>query len=650
MVKNRWIKAAFVFLCAFLMCGFITMFVAPAEDVFAASSTVSSNIWGEDEGQVSGVASGFDPNTQYCTITLVFGKSEVYCSSLWGCTIISGGDGSDTVTIRTTAYNSGWGISVNGTNIQGMSVTVSGTSVSQIPGVEPTNTNTPTPRPTTAARATNTPRPTATPAAPTVTTAPVAPVATVATATPVPAAPTATTAPAATATPVPVASDQTDAPVAETPETTIETTVEETEATEELPPDGEEVAPESDDQIVEGDDDSATPDDGEGDGTPTPTRRTAVGGVIRKDNSDGAKKAFPWWILIVLAILGAAGYRYRQLSNENYSGMELVCEFIPGGVIGNVVDKVAPNLRKPATPATPKEDEPVVVNGYLKTSNTKSIRPVYSNAPQTRGTRGVTSTATKAVTPVTPIATKAPMAAKTAAATTATPKKPVQQRPPVKRPASLSSNKAVAEAAKAEAAAKTPVANEVTVAEARAKAEAARVEANKAEAEAAAIAAGKVVEKTVEKKAEPKTAPAANKVPLQQRPPIKRPASLSSNRAAVAAAAKGATATPEQVKASAKPSPFEGKKVAESKPVQQRPPVKRPSSATQRPMVKRPTGAATAAAAAKAADTSKENKQTGIKASGTPDSYFIPMKNPEQQEKINPFKAIDNNPSASDEN
>lgn len=38
-------------------------------------------------------------------------------------------------------------------------------------------------------------------------------------------------------------------------------------------------------------------------------------------------------------------------------------------------------------PDTPEEDKPVVVNGYLQTSNTKVIRPMYSNTREGRNER-----------------------------------------------------------------------------------------------------------------------------------------------------------------------------------------------------------------------------------------------------------------------
>ena len=66
---------------------------------------------------------------------------------------------------------------------------------------------------------------------------------------------------------------------------------------------------------------------------------------------------------------------------------EIIYEFIPGRVIGKIADKIRPP--KKALPATPAEEEekPKVINGYLQTSNTRVIRPEFSNAAALRAAK-----------------------------------------------------------------------------------------------------------------------------------------------------------------------------------------------------------------------------------------------------------------------
>ena len=53
--------------------------------------------------------------------------------------------------------------------------------------------------------------------------------------------------------------------------------------------------------------------------------------------------------------------------------------------IGSLFNKL--KGRKEPDPSTEEEDKPVVVNGYLQTSNTRVIRPVYSNTREGRNER-----------------------------------------------------------------------------------------------------------------------------------------------------------------------------------------------------------------------------------------------------------------------
>ena len=52
-----------------------------------------------------------------------------------------------------------------------------------------------------------------------------------------------------------------------------------------------------------------------------------------------------------------------------------------GSLLGKLKGKKVPD------PSAEDEDKPVVVNGYLQTSNTRVIRPVYSNTREGRNER-----------------------------------------------------------------------------------------------------------------------------------------------------------------------------------------------------------------------------------------------------------------------
>jgi len=58
---------------------------------------------------------------------------------------------------------------------------------------------------------------------------------------------------------------------------------------------------------------------------------------------------------------------------------EIVLEFIPGGLIGKIKEKIRPSSEDKSSSTIEEEDAPKVVNGYLQTSNTKVIRPEFSN-------------------------------------------------------------------------------------------------------------------------------------------------------------------------------------------------------------------------------------------------------------------------------
>lgn len=628
MVKERWIKIACAVLCAFL--GFGLFSNLTANDAYAASTTVNVSTWG-DAGQVSGTATGYDSGTQYCTFTIEFSKGEVWCEAGWNCTIVSGGDGGDSVTIRTTQNNTNWGIRVNGTNLDGMSAWVSGTpSVSQIPGTTPTTTTArrtnATTRATTTAATTTRSTTAATTTRTNSTTAATA--ATAATTRPAGTAATTVSSSAAISQSVAVTTTTTEATTTDPSET--DESLETTETEEVLPPDGEETLDSSIAAAVVADDEATGDgDEGEGTPTPTPTARPYVAASTKKKSGSG----FPWWIIIFLIIAGACGYRYNQLSKEDYYGMELLCEFIPGGYVGKVIDKVAPNLRPKSTtsnsPLLDKKDEPVVVNGYLKTSNTKAIRPMYSNAPASRPRyqNGAAAGATRPSTSTRPQASTRP-----AASTTTT----SELKPPIKRPASASVNRAAAAAAKTTTAAapKTASAPATPAAPKAPIKRPASASVNRAAAAAAATtaAAGATATKPVE-----------NKVPVQQRPPVKRPSSKpASTMNRPDGTALNVDATPTAAAIAFEKQQTE-RKVTPAIATGMVPPViekKEEPKVSPFRQVKRPTGA----------DSSKEEApkpETKAPTAESSDSYFIPMKSYNREVK-SPFKTTNAAKEASD--
>ena len=407
---------------------------------------------------------------------------------------------------------------------------------SPTPTPKPTATNTPTPKP----EATNTPKPTATPK-PAATNTPKP------TATPKPAAATATPVPA-TATPVPAtatpAPNDPDTPVApvetqpgETqPAATPTNTPTPTPETSETPtptPETEETEPTVIAPVIHEDEPDATDsepteEDGDPTNTPTPTTKVAVAATTSSKKSNN----FPWWIIAVALILLLAGGRYKYLRDrKGFPRKDAVIDIIPGGIVRKVTGMrpYSPTPTVAAGAAAPK-----VVNGYLQTSNTRSIRPMYSNTPAARAAEAKAMAAPEA-TPApalkAPIkrpasasvnhaaaaaAAKAETAGKAAASTSGTPAPGL--KPPIKRPASASVNHAAAAAAaKTEPAAKT--------------------------AHVAPAAAGAAVAAAATTAAASKPAPKTEqKPPLQQRAPIKRPAQYSSNRSAAIEAEKKAVA------------------------------------------------------------------------------------------------------------
>ncbi len=476
---------------------------------------------------------------------------------------------------------------------------------SPTPTPKPTAPNTPTPKP----EATSTPKPTATPKPaatntpkPTATPKPAA-----ATATPKPAATTAAPVPA-TATPAPNDPDTPVAPVetqpgetqpaADTP-TNIPTPTPETSETPTPTPETEETEPTVIAPVIHEDEPDATDsepteEDGDPTNTPTPTTKAAVAATTSKKSNN-----FPWWIIFV-AIIVLVGGRYFYLRNhKGYYRKDALIDLIPGGLVRKAAG-LPPARSAAATVAT--AGAPNVVNGYLQTSNTKSIRPVYSNTPAARAAEAKAEAAGSSAGSAP--ALKAPIkrpasasvnhAAAAAAATTATATAkpaadtkavPPTPRPPIKRPASASVNHAAATTAKPAADTKAvPPTPKPPI----------KRPASASVNHAAAATAAKTAE---DKKAAAPT----------PKPPIKRPASASVNHAAAAAAAGGISkmnSTP-----TSDPKPEAAVNEAEQKsPFHHRSPMTRTSAVPAGKSVAEVVEERAAAAAAAAAANNSEGK------------------------------------------
>ena len=190
---------------------------------------------------------------------------------------------------------------------------------------------------------------------------------------------------------------------------------------------------------------------------PDPTKAPAV---VARTKSSGGHSAV--WIVVAAVLIGGAGFRYVQLKKQEFYGSELAMEFIPGRVIGNLVDKIRPSKVSNTAPVTAVEEKPKVINGYLQTSNTRSIRPEFSNAAalakleQNRKPEN-SNTIPGLKPPVKrPASASVNHAAAAKADVAAKDVKPVTEnttapglKPPIKRPASASVNHAAVAAATA---------------------------------------------------------------------------------------------------------------------------------------------------------------------------------------------------------
>ena len=528
--QRRGFRAiAVLFAVCLVMVGFT--FLLPDRDVYAdpdgGTVTVSIDSQWPDGANVHVSVSGYGPGTVSFDITA---SHSIDGYSSWGLNGVTK-TADDTIHVESTGYggddpNGEFGLAITGTWSE---VSASVSNVRFTPRDTPTPkpaTATPTPKPATAtptpkpATATPTPKPNATNTPkPTATNTPKP------TATPIPAEDTPTPVPA-TATPVPAETDpvvvvqteeatptptNTPTPTPEVSETPTPTVLVVAPVIQESQPD--ETEPEETETVTD---------------TPTPTVKVAVAATTSSKKSNN----FPWWIIAVALILLLAGGRYKYLRDrKGFPRKDAVIDIIPGGIVRKVTGMrpYSPTPTVAAGAAAPK-----VVNGYLQTSNTRSIRPMYSNTPAARAAEAKAMAAPEAApapalkAPIkrpasasvnhaaAAAAAKAETAGKAAASTSGTPAPGL--KPPIKRPASASVNHAAATAA--------------------AKTEPAEKTAHVAPAAAGAAVAAAATTAAASKPA-PKT---EQKPPLQQRAPIKRPAQYSSNRSAAIEAEKKAVA------------------------------------------------------------------------------------------------------------
>lgn len=542
---SRWVRTL-TFFVSVIVC--LSIFSVFEPEQVMADGGASAWAWGsEPDGNIGIATWGFDVG-DIVEVSLDTDPNELFFTGGSGVTCISDGDG---IVVQFEYTGQNVGFTVSGTfdsiSVSVDSVTLVEAAPTPTPKPAPTATNTPTPTPKPANTPTNTPKPVATatpkPATATATPKPAAtatprPAATAtpkpaATATPRPAA-TATPKPAATSTSTPAASGATNTPVpasvndsdddddddenteaTPTPTTTESSDVSEvSEVSESETSEVSESAVQSVAAAVEVTTEGGT----EETATPTPTHFPKAEGVVGgPSGKDDGGKGFPWWILIVLALLGAGGYRYYSLKKQNMSGKDILFDFIPGGVIGNIAERFG------YSSGTPVTEQPETINGYLKTSNTKSIRPIYSNTPDARAKeapRGAAPVGQKSAAELHELAQK--KAAQKAAAATAP-----GLKAPIKRPKELSVNHAAQSAApKAAPAPVKPAANTAS---------APRGAAPVGQKSAAEL--HELAQKKATQKAAATTAPGL-------KAPIKRPKELSVNHAAQAAANKPVPAAP----------------------------------------------------------------------------------------------------------
>ncbi|HPG64077.1 MAG TPA: hypothetical protein PLE82_01920 [Saccharofermentans sp.] len=310
------------------------------------------------------------------------------------------------------------------------------------------------------------------------------------------------------------------------------------------------------------------------------------GAVTRRTSGDslsiapGVKKESngPLIISIIFLLFASfVAYRFIKLKTEGIYGAELALQIF---FIGDIIEKVTgKNIF--AQPKAETNAQVEVINGYLKKSDTAPIRPVYSNQAVLSKQRAQISPRTPGKSSNIAMASTTAVVAVRKEESISTGPKPVEKHT-FDRPASTSVSNADALARKEAALMRRPAAPQATTSTI-VKPESPKVQEQKAEAPKASTSVPVQQREPIKrpaslsanraqayaKKPEAPDAPKAttSSVPLQQRAPIKRPASLSANRAQAYARKPEPPLTPE-----IKPS--------NKMPIQQRAPIKRPKSAS----------------------------------------------------------------------
>lgn len=526
---------------------------------------VQFGLWGYNPGDV-------------VEVSIDVSKYDFYATAGSGVTVKAYGGGNILAEVTYVDSNTTYKVTISDYNMAG--VTVDSYSCTLIKAAS-TPTPTPTPSPTPKPTATPTPKPTATP-----TPKPTA------TPTPVPANnnsssgnntnPNQTTAAPASdngsAAAAPAAGGDAPAPAETTAaatETTATTatseTTETTEPTETAESDNTLTAGESQETVMavvgevqEGEtyDQTVVLDETHEDGSPV------VMGLNSKTQEElsveKAKKQLmtaSFWIVLVVLLAGASYARYRYLKKKGYKGSEIAINFIPG--TSDLIYAIGyhfnlPGKSKEAVP-TESSDSHASFNTASAMKELKKMETTVA-APKTAQTAPRAKSATPSVPHKRPKELSVNHAAAVAAAKaaqdapktkTSTPSTPSV---PHKRPKELSVNHAAAVAA-AKTAQDTPKTNTARPSVAATSGSSLGTEAAKAARERAEAAKEQLRMRAEARRSKIEE---VKREELQQRPPIKRPASLSVNHAAVAAAAATAKENTARSEADVEPtnSPF----------------------------------------------------------------------------------------------
>lgn len=540
------LKLLCAFLCAIIGFSFAVI-ITESQDVRADGDVfVSVESWGGDEANMYVSVSGFSEG-QNVDVTISV-SSEVYASGSAAVIVLE--DGGE-LKLRIIGWNGDEGspngdryyISLSGTNITGLSASVSEIVVSRNPDPEPEPdpdpTNTPTSEPT--ATLTPTPKPTNTPV-PKPTNTPV----------PKQTQPQATSAETA----VGGGDDPADTPEATESTDATESASEVTEATTDVAATSALVlateTPTVEESIADEIGDSES-EETNADGTPVVAALTATGSGGGKSGPKKSSGASWIWIVILIIAGGLLYLRYRYLKKqEKLDGSDLAIAFIPGvpflaekffGYLGPVksMNTSAPVSEKSFNTANAMKE--IKAMEYSEKGIATGTRPAVQKAPVKKPAElsvNHSKTVTEAKTAGTATAVKTASPAKTSA-----PKTSVKNS---KKEITADQFAGREEAKK--------------ILEERRAAQAARVEQIRKNAEARKAAAAKDGTAYAEKK------------PVQQRPPVKRPASLSVNHAqavatgaAVGTASKTADTTAKTEPTATRPGSNKPIKKTEVKPI-----------------------------------------------------------------------------------